>query len=625
MNFLVELYKNMLNMTLISSILILLIIVIRTIFRRKLTSKTYYMLWLIVLIRLIFPFSIESSVSVENVIFSGETKPSQSYEAVSVSPVKETQPSELITAEYGERSFQSGTLFIERIQNSRKIYQYGAILWLFGIFAVILIPIVSYSVLRKDLMTATKVDDTDTIKASVHIRSMLDIAVPIDIVYSNVCIKPALIGIFKPMIVLLEKTRGLGYEKIYAILLHELVHYKKKHLLIQWLFWIVKSVYWFNPFIWLAHRIMKQDAECWCDEEVLKLMNEDQRVLYGNLVLDMAVYTEDPVVAFNVTGFGNKSSEIKKRIIGIAKKTKQSKPMAMISIALLIILIPIFFTVRTNNVRVKPIEKHIEQTLFLDEKQSSDDMLVIRPVKYAYNTKSQLLTVYIDYKVSEQISALAIEKENVSLFMAITFPGSISPEVRNKTVRGEPIKDSSGIIAGFDFHIKGYEKSQYGTAKLSFEGAQIDLPIEMENKNRSHEITKDNLPYSVVFDDIVTYTFSRMSVDTKSNTISVIIEGESLLGMEAQPFIIYRINKNGMKTKSLSGIGHISKANNHSGISTPRIRISEDRMFYTSLDEDEKLYVDFKSLTLFIDRHVAGLQLADEVSWRFSIDVEELE
>jgi len=78
-------------------------------------------------------------------------------------------------------------------------------------------------------------------------------------------------GIIKPKIYL---PAGLDDTERSYILIHEQTHINRKDYIIKILAFLISSVHWFNPLVWLAFVLMSTDMELSCDEKVLKIMGE---------------------------------------------------------------------------------------------------------------------------------------------------------------------------------------------------------------------------------------------------------------------------------------------------------------------------------------------------------------
>jgi len=100
---------------------------------------------------------------------------------------------------------------------------------------------------------------------------------------------PVLVGIFRPAIILPDKK----YENIelQSILLHEITHMRKHDIVIKWLLILVGALHWFNPVTYFVRREIDRACELACDESVIKKLDNAGRQHYGNALIMVAADT----------------------------------------------------------------------------------------------------------------------------------------------------------------------------------------------------------------------------------------------------------------------------------------------------------------------------------------------
>lgn len=105
------------------------------------------------------------------------------------------------------------------------------------------------------------------------------------------------------------------------MLLHELQHYKHKDGLANYLMNFVGMIYWFNPLVWYALKEMRNDREIACDTSVLKLLESEDYVAYGNTLISFAEKISLTPFLF-VSGISGNMKQMKRRIMNIASYKK---------------------------------------------------------------------------------------------------------------------------------------------------------------------------------------------------------------------------------------------------------------------------------------------------------------
>ena len=97
---------------------------------------------------------------------------------------------------------------------------------------------------------------------------------------------PMLTGLVAPALMLPQDASpedGLDYA-----LLHELIHYRRRDIWLKALVMLTGSVHWFNPVMWLMVRQVDRDIELACDEMALTVLPEEERLAYGETILQAA-------------------------------------------------------------------------------------------------------------------------------------------------------------------------------------------------------------------------------------------------------------------------------------------------------------------------------------------------
>jgi beta-lactamase regulating signal transducer with metallopeptidase domain len=254
-----ELFLSVLNMSLTASYVILFVIVIRLLLK-KAPKFISYALWGVVAFRLIIPFSFESMFSLmprntnvvsipHNIIYQQGPQINSGIEVVD-SFVSESLPAPTVGASV----------------NPLQLYtEIGAYIWILGIMVLLIYSVVSVLQLKRQLKSAQLIEQN--IFEAKNLKT------------------PFVLGLIRPKIYL---PTGLNVEERSYILLHEQTHIHRKDHIIKILAFLILSIHWFNPLVWIAFMLMSTDMELSCDERVLKEMNEDIKKPYANSLLSLA-------------------------------------------------------------------------------------------------------------------------------------------------------------------------------------------------------------------------------------------------------------------------------------------------------------------------------------------------
>ena len=255
-----ELFLKIINMSISASWLVLAVLILRFVLK-KAPKWINVLLWGIVAIRLICPFSFESQLSL---IPSAETIPLNI--GMDSTPTINSGISAINNAVNPIIS-QSNTPMagasINPLQITIVIYEY---IWIFGMIALALYTAISYWRLHRKVDTAVRYKD--------------------NIFQSENVSSPFVFGIIKPRIYLPFKMNGQDLEHVVA---HEHAHIRRKDHWWKPLGFLLLTIHWFNPLMWMAYVLLCRDIELACDEKVIKELGNEQRGDYTQALVACSV------------------------------------------------------------------------------------------------------------------------------------------------------------------------------------------------------------------------------------------------------------------------------------------------------------------------------------------------
>lgn len=317
-----ELFVSILNMSIASSVLFLLVLLLRRLLRGLGSAGFLYLLWLPLLFRMLVPYSLPSPASLFNLF--GKSLSTPGGVLLSVTYFDPQQPV--------LQSVAGGEHLV-----TKELLGFAAGLW--AAVAVIQAAwvLARYFLLRKKLAHGRSADLTDM--EPLFARATRGKRVPV--IYTTAVAAPLVFGFLHPKIALPVKMQGQTEGTEY-ILLHELTHVRRRDYMVLQLFTAAAILHWFNPLAWLARRLMIQDMEAACDERVLGLLNSDRRVEYAQTLLNWADTRRHSLQYAN---FGRSAS--KKRILR-ALNWQQLPPWAEMVLA--VVVCGVFTCALTNPV-----------------------------------------------------------------------------------------------------------------------------------------------------------------------------------------------------------------------------------------------------------------------------------
>ena len=239
----------------------------------------------------------------------------------------------------------------------KRILQIACVIWLIGVLFTALRKLWIYRRFVKGVCAAcAPVSDQRILAQYAEINRRLGVQKIMPLYESAVIESPMLIGLFNPCIYLpsgfLKEMVGKEND-IILILHHELVHFKRRDLWYKWVFQAALCVHWFNPLLYVFQHKFNIDCELACDETMLKLLSEEGRRAYGNVLLDVAQknWSEDVLPGKELRMHRNVpamtllegKSTLKERLRGIALYHSTGIAVGLCSVAALVMFLGVAF------------------------------------------------------------------------------------------------------------------------------------------------------------------------------------------------------------------------------------------------------------------------------------------
>lgn len=254
-----QLFLGFLNRSIQASLLVVVVILMRYLLK-KTPKWIHCLMWGMVAIRLICPFSLES--------------------AFSLAPEAEVVQTDISE---GRTQIQSGIPAIDRPANAYLESHYTvksatsiraqafhpqsliAVIWIVGIIALASYAAHSYRKLRK------RVQESALLQGNTYLCDRIQ--------------TPFILGVIKPHIYL---PSNLTDEQQSSVLAHEQAHLKRGDHLWKPLGYLLLAFYWFNPFCWIAYILLCRDIEMACDEKVIRDMDLEEKKVYSRVILSFS-------------------------------------------------------------------------------------------------------------------------------------------------------------------------------------------------------------------------------------------------------------------------------------------------------------------------------------------------
>ena len=372
---------DLLSMSFSASIIIVVIIVLRTLLINKLPKRILLILWSIALLRLLVPFSFPSSTSVyflisqnssimdkiagtsianflpfdfqlqsdanredkqkgqgtnenaNNTFASTEQNKTQDSSIESQKIQEPESEARIIKEGKSNREYQENT---DTLLPKRKGVSIWAMVWIIGMSVCIIIFLVTYILCYRQFRTSLPVEnaiikkwrDSHQIRRTISIRQSDCISAPLSY------------GFFRPSILMPKTTEWDNSRQLHYILEHEFVHIRRLDTVTKLFFAAAVCIHWFNPIIWIMYIFAGRDIEISCDEAVVRHFGEASKSAYALTLINM----EERKSSLMPLGNHFSKNAAEERITAIMKLQKPSALADILAAALVISVASVFAT-----------------------------------------------------------------------------------------------------------------------------------------------------------------------------------------------------------------------------------------------------------------------------------------
>ncbi|URZ03114.1 hypothetical protein CLAUR_031600 [Clostridium felsineum] len=313
MHIILSLFIETLRLSIMAAVAALIIWVIKLVLKNRMSPTWHYYIWLIILIRLILPYSLSSPVSIYNTVNIDRS--------VSKNIINSNNTQMISNQTTSYIKVNSNNDFIK--DKKQDILQILSVVWIVGIVIGVVylfsVYLIFYSKIRKE-PEYREVEICDLLE---ECKKEMKIKRNIQIKKSQSVKTPCITGFIKPCILLPDYIAyKLTKEEIKYVIIHELSHFKHKDIIINWISILLNLIHWFNPILYFSFKKLKQDSEIACDAKALSYIKSGERKEYGKTIINLiAIISTFDVKPWEVA-MVNKS-EIKRRIIMISKFKKR--------------------------------------------------------------------------------------------------------------------------------------------------------------------------------------------------------------------------------------------------------------------------------------------------------------
>ena len=321
-----EFFLKIINMSISASWIVLAVLVLRLLLK-KAPKWVNVLLWGIVAVRLVCPFSLESALSL---IPTAETVSpgimmDRTPQIDSGVPIINEVVNPIISGSFTPQPMASA--------NPLQIWiPVAANFWILGMIVLLLYTAVSYWRVKRKVRTAVLLKE--------------------NIFQSEHVVSPFVLGIIKPKIYL---PFQMSQRDMSHVIAHEKAHISRKDHWWKPVGFLILTIYWFNPLVWLAYILLCRDIELACDEKVVKEFDTAQKADYSQALLSCSVGRR--TIAACPLAFGEVS--VKNRVKSVLH---YKKPAFWVIVAAVVISVAVAVCFLTDPMPKNKVDLPVEVT-----------------------------------------------------------------------------------------------------------------------------------------------------------------------------------------------------------------------------------------------------------------------
>lgn len=325
-------FNFIIRSTVISSVLICLILLIRLLFGKKLDPKLKYCIWILLLLRLLIPYAPQSSVSIYNLFRLVGYETQYFMDPYGINAESGVRAADAADSPDSPPSGRAG--------NPEKPAGALPVLWAAGALVFCLYTGAVNIRFRLRLKEGSKV-----VTIPEYTRLLQDCGQRLGVrkkpllVETDTVQTPALYGLVHPKLLMpVNGCRSYGPDRLKYIFRHEIAHLKRLDHYTGALMRALQALYWFNPLLWLAFHIMRRDREKACDSHVLSYLRPEEYKKYGEALIHVLQGYAKTARLPAIAAMADSRREMRERIGLIARHRENSGRWRVLALICLLLL-----------------------------------------------------------------------------------------------------------------------------------------------------------------------------------------------------------------------------------------------------------------------------------------------
>lgn len=390
--------------SIMASILVGLILCVKILLRNKLTPRWQYLLWMILIVRLLLPWSPDSSYSIYSILsYSNGNSVTFQQAPVILSPSKELKQgstdigdTKIVTKEdtYVSGSTQTAGESKKQTHNNETFSFYTIILYIW--FAGVVILSFTTIILNRSLLLYIKKQHTIVDERIVQIfencKKSMSVQQDVPLLLSGKISSPTVFGFIRPRVLLSSvHMKVLDEQQLRYIFHHELAHIKRRDVGVNWLMHGLLILNWFNPILWYAYSCMREDQELACDALALTFIDSEEQIAYGHTIITLLEHYTSYYQMPSLANLSRNKRTLKRRIRMIKNFQKKSYRWSAFGVVAVIAVSSISLLNAKADISEKQKKEQIEEKNDINETKKEPEVPIQQIVEKIVGTKEQAL------------------------------------------------------------------------------------------------------------------------------------------------------------------------------------------------------------------------------------------
>ena len=499
-----EFMKILLSLSVSGTLLLLLILGLKPLYKSRFSKRWQYYIWIIVTLRFLLPFTPDTTI-----VGSLFEKPGTTVITNEI-PTSPNVPAPANTDNSKTEPIQADRDIAAAMRE--PFNRYVCLFFIWSVFALVLFvrKITIYQGFIQYIKAgSTEVSDIKTLNLLSDCEEKLNIKTRVELSRNPLIASPIMIGFFRARIVL--PACELDDKELSYIFVHELIHYKQRDMFYKWLIQIVVCAHWFNPFVYLLEKEVNKSCELSCDEKVISILDDKARREYGDTLISFLQSNNLYKSSLASVTLTEGAEQLKERLGAIMKFKKKSKGIIAITAIFSVLVCVCFFVTgayaaspaTNNNLVLKDNGKPNEVSI-----KTESDRNIKETENKTEKTENQYSTEYAQHGITVTDGIYYYHGERVRIFMDLRMNGSFENFIFDNegSIDLRVLRDKNNSITNVEYLTESeadellYDMDEYSPdnqleVPLEKEDSldNSDVPLKDQNIGRSVRVTKEEL------------------------------------------------------------------------------------------------------------------------------------